>query len=577
MRLINNISIKMKVLIPIVVLAIVVLVSSAVGMINAKLLLNAGYEISDNCSKSIEYLMRMSACIESMENDVNSHVTADNTITKNEYKTVIKEELDNMKACFEEFEKLSLTEKEAEYYGAMKKHFERYEESIDNVLTESDAGNTDGATEAMYVSQKPLENYLAYKIDCLIEMKEADMDRALATQEAAYQFSVLTSVIFIVICVINIIFAIWVCVRCLVRPIVYISKTLGKMVEDIENKQGDLSVRLGINGQDEIGVMGKSINRFIITLQNVMNQINSSSLQMNQIVETVGEKVLFANDNSNDISSAMEELSASMENVTETVFGILDEMNEIGTHVSEISVKSDGLLSYSEKMEMSATTLKDNALQNKSNTSDVTNQIIDKLQKSMEESRQVEKVKELANDIVNIADQTNLLALNASIEAARAGQAGRGFAVVATEISQLSDASRETAENIQAINKEIVNTVYELINNASELVDYIKGNILPDYDNFVQAGIQYNDDARYINEIVGNFHQMSVDLTDRTKSIQDYIDNISNAVKESSKGIHIAASNTGELSQEIADISNSIIENKEVADLLSQEAEHFIA
>lgn len=63
MSFMNNISIKMKVLIPIIILAILVLLSSGFGIINSKRLLNAGYDISDNCSKSIEYLMQMSSCL----------------------------------------------------------------------------------------------------------------------------------------------------------------------------------------------------------------------------------------------------------------------------------------------------------------------------------------------------------------------------------------------------------------------------------------------------------------------------------------------------------------------------------
>lgn len=349
-----------------------------------------------------------------------------------------------------------------------------------------------------------------------------------------------------------------------------------KLVNDIEKNQGDLSLRLNMQGKDELGRMGKSIDHFIQTLQNVMQQINHGSVQMNEIVQDVSEKVTNANREADDISKAMEELSDSMENVTNTTFEILDNMNEIGHSVEQISDRSDDMLRYSEKMEGTATTLKENALQNKNQTSDMTTQIIDKLQNSMEQSRQVEKVKELANDIVNIAEETNLLALNASIEAARAGQEGRGFAVVATEISHLSDASRESAENIQAINNSIVQVVYELIDNASELVDYMKDKILPDYDNFVKAGMQYNDDAKYVYKIVDEFHNMSVQLKKRTENVQNYIDEISTLVKDSSQGISNAASNTGNLSQEIQVIATRMQNNQEVADLLSKEAVHFI-
>lgn len=88
----------------------------------------------------------------------------------------------------------------------------------------------------------------------------------------------------------------------------------------------------------------------------------------------------------------------------------------------------------------------------------------------MEDSQQVEQVRQLTNDILNIVSETNLLALNASIEAARAGQVGKGFAVVATEIGHLSGSSKETAENIQKINETVVDIVYELMKSANELI-----------------------------------------------------------------------------------------------------------
>ena len=153
-------------------------------------------------------------------------------------------------------------------------------------------------------------------------------------------------------------------------------------------------------------------------------------------------------------------------------------------------------------MDQNADKLKNDAILNKKNTGEIVTDIIGKLQTTIQESKKVEKVSELTNDILNIADQTNLLALNASIEAARAGEAGRGFAVVASEIGKLSESSRDAAVNIQSINSTVIGTVQELIKNANALVTYMEQNILPDYDNFVCAGAQYNDDAVYINEVV---------------------------------------------------------------------------
>ena len=147
--------------------------------------------------------------------------------------------------------------------------------------------------------------------------------------------------------------------------------------------------------------------------------------------------------------------------------------------------------------------------------------------------------------------------------------------MVASEIGQLSESSRQAAVNIQNINNTVIETVQELINNAAELVEYIQSNILPDYDNFVKAGEQYNNDAVHINDIVGNFNKMSFELKQSTEHIMDYISNITNVVKEGYDGINLAASNTLELSNDINTISKQVAQNKKVADMLSAQAEHF--
>lgn len=194
----------------------------------------------------------------------------------------------------------------------------------------------------------------------------------------------------------------------------------------------------------------------------------------------------------------------------------------------------------------------------------------------MDESKQVELIKDLTNDILSIASQTNLLALNASIEAARAGDAGKGFSVVASEISQLADTSHDTATNIQNINALILETVHELTENANNLVSYIQETILPDYDSFVDAGMQYSKDANHINQIVNTFHNMSDELQKQTDHVQEYAKSISNSVLESSDGIRSAALNTEKLSGQISNISTKILANKEVANSLSKEAERFV-
>lgn len=82
----------------------------------------------------------------------------------------------------------------------------------------------------------------------------------------------------------------------------YISRKMQKMVDDIKENKGDLSMRLEVTGGDEIGSVGRNVNAFINTLQDIMASITDSAAEMNRVILEVDNKVCLSNDNSNDIS-----------------------------------------------------------------------------------------------------------------------------------------------------------------------------------------------------------------------------------------------------------------------------------
>lgn len=572
----RNISIKIKVLVPIAILSLVIIMACGFSMVNQKNLLNTGYVISDDCSKSIELLMDMKSNLESIGKNMYAHCKAENTTTKSQFGETIKGQIADMEEYFALYEKQPLTDKEQEYFGALKKKFAKYQTGLDAVLECSMSDDVEGQLTAINVTEKPAEDYLIYKINRLIDMRKVAMEDALASQTRAYQMSLLSSVIFILIAVLMALLTTIVCSRTIIRPMKYISAKLNQMIRDINEDKGDLSDRIAVAGKDEIGIIGDSVNSFIETLQSVMKRITVSSLDMNQIIDEVEKGVNLADDNARDISAVMEELSASMSDVSGSVGGIGQLLAEIGNSIVELSSGAEEMLAYTGEMEQSANGLKANAIQNKNEASEMATEIITKLQQAMEESKQVEQIRDLTNDILSIASQTNLLALNASIEAARAGELGKGFAVVATEISHLADSSRESATHIQQINNLVIATVHDLTDQANRLINYIQETILPDYDHFVDAGVQYNRDANHVNRIVHRFHVMSDELSRQSERVQQYADSIALSVRESSEGIHNAASNTEDLSTEITNISDKFNINKEVANSLGKEAERFI-
>ena len=347
-----------------------------------------------------------------------------------------------------------------------------------------------------------------------------------------------------------------------------------RMVADIEKNQGDLSVRLKISGKDEIGKVGRNVNAFIDTLQNVMGRITDSSLRMNQIIREVDDKVRSSNENSDDISAAMEELSASMISVADMVSGITKNMKEVEDRTKELSEKSDGLLSYSDTMDQNADKLKNDAILNKKNTGEIVTDIIGKLQTTIQESKKVEKVSELTNDILNIADQTNLLALNASIEAARAGEAGKGFAVVASEIQKLSSQSDSTASKIQEIITDLQNDskeTLEVMRSTEVLVREQYEKLAATKERFKEVGNGINVSKHGTDVIKGN-----AQVCDSSRvTVVDVISNLSAISEENAASTQQTTSSMQELNATINILAETAAKVKEVSDQLNEDMKYF--
>ena len=184
-------------------------------------------------------------------------------------------------------------------------------------------------------------------------------------------------------------------------------------------------------------------------------------------------------------------------------------------------------------------------------------------------------VKEETGTIESISSQTNLLALNASIEAARAGEAGKGFAVVADEIRQLADSSRDTANNIQAINEHVTSAVYQLIDNSNKIIKYIEETILADYDSFVQAGAQYNEDACYISETMQEFAEKTEKLKELMKNTVESIEGISSGVEQSANAVTSSAVSTSQLVEQMNSIDKEMSESRNTVGELKAQTDVF--
>lgn len=431
------------------------------------------------------------------------------------------------------------------------------------------------ALDTFNEKMKEWSSKIGENLDTLTASNDEKINNLVSNQKKVFKRSFAFSGVLIGVLGVAFIFTVISVYHMVIKPLRKQSEQLHLIIREINEGRGDLTKRLQVSSNDEIGASSRGINEFIETLQNIMSKIITNSNTLDGIVGNVVTNVASSNDSASDISAIMEELSATMEEVSATTNNVTTNTEKVNKRVQNMAEQTETISKYAQEMKARAVELESSAKDNKNHTSKVVGEITDEMNVALENSKSVEKVAQLTEDILSISSQTNLLALNASIEAARAGEAGKGFAVVADEIRQLADSSRETANKIQNINEMVIQSVNGLVSASEKIITYVNETILKDYDSFVEGGQQYNEDATQIDQNMIEYAEQVKAVMQNVAEMTESIDGINSAVEESAKGVTDAAVNIDSLVHSISQVSTQMSENSAVAKNLKKESESF--
>ena len=363
----------------------------------------------------------------------------------------------------------------------------------------------------------------------------------------------------------------------LLKPLLKSTKTFSKMVSDINDGHGDLSTRLEVKENNELGDLCNAINSFIETLQSILGVVVAKSETLDVVVNNVNSSIVESGNNVNDLSAISEELSATMQEVETNTVRVKENIEAILNETKTISDKAEQLNDYTSVMSDSADSMESDAKSSLESIDTNVKSILDVLNVSIKDSEKVQQINSLTDDILSIASQTNLLALNASIEAARAGDAGKGFAVVASEISSLADSSKKTASAIQTTNGVVLVAVNNLVENVNKLITFLQEEILPEFDKFVTSSSDYKSKAEEIGIIATEFSSQANRLNTSITEITGSITSITTSIEEGSNGVTTTAENIQGLATDMASIEDNMQQSSEVANALKESVSVFNA
>lgn len=567
-------SLKTLILLPVFILGALTIICNVMAINNIRTVNSNAADITDNCMMSVSDLGEIKNDIQVIHTLGLSHIIATDLNTMISVVGEINDNQEELEKKLDEYKKYVQND-DMDTYNSLVSNYNTMKYELGNIMAYSALGKNEEAyaiangvvSDSSTAIQKDIEVLSTHANDTASEARER--------LASVYISSLVSNGIVIIISVILIIVAIYCVMKYVIKPIIATNKDIRDIIDGIDNGEGDLTKRVRVISNDEIADLGNGINLFMDKMQEILKLIIENTNYMENVVAEVDGSVVKSNDSASDLSAMTEELSATMQDVGLSVNTINDNADNILKDVEIIATKSDDINQFSKEMKANAEKIESDARYNMVQTGEKVGNILDVLNKAIEDSKSVDQVNNLTNDILNISSQTNLLALNASIEAARAGEAGKGFAVVADEIRQLADSSRETANKIQSINSVVVAAVNNLSDNANNLVSYLQQTILPEFQTFVDGGVKYKENASYIENAMDEFVEKTDVLKKNMDEIAHSINTITTVVDDGAAGVNNAAISTQDLVEDIVNISNKMIENKGIAQNLKNSTNIF--
>lgn len=563
------------ILIPVFIVGFVSVISSGLSLKNLSKVNDAASQIVDTSMVGTEMLNDIEMETVNIHTLALSHIISTDLSSMIDIVSEVRNHEEKLKQLLDDYNPYVTLETKRNYRIICENYTSLVKE-CGNVMAYSAAGKNEEAYKTANGSIAKYTNNIEKAISSMREHVNSVTQEERKSLESTYRASVVTCTFTIAVSIIALLFVVFAVVTMVIKPLLRTQKEINGIIVNIDNKKGDLTQRVTPINNAEVDAVGKGINVFMTKLQAIFKAVVTNSARMERVVDDVRQSVQTSNSSVSDLSALTEELSATMQDISENASVINTNTDNVAKEVELIAEKTDELTGYTKDMKAHAQSMESVARTNMESTDRKVSEILEVLQKAIEDSNSVKQVNSLTNDILNIASQTNLLALNASIEAARAGEAGRGFAVVASEISQLAAASQEAANNIQRINAVVTNSVNNLSDNANGLVSYINDSILPEFERFVESGVEYNDKASFIECTMTDFKEKTDSLKQSMLEISSSINTISHAINEGVNGVVSAADSTQLIVEDMDNISHKMDENYEIADSLKKETSIFI-
>jgi methyl-accepting chemotaxis protein len=569
MIFLKNTKVKTKLISSFIIVAILIVVVGAVGIISLKTININSDEMYSNRLQSVYILTDMKQDLTEGRADLLKLVyqkdPAKKAGTEKDYST----NMDSANNYILAYEKLSMNSVEKQLWPVFKNQLEEYSTNSENVMKFVDSNNFAAANDELCNKVTPARNNMLATLDKVIKSNLQSAKENNLSSDSVYKGANIINNILIAV---GLLLAIGIGLI-LSRDI---NVPLMKMVDMAENLASfDLTHNYQFNRKDEFGKTGgalakaqENIKELINAIMNNSQDMSASSEELSATVEELSSKTEEIDSAVANIASGVEETSASSEEITASV-------EEVGSNINELSQKAmDGSDNASKSKERAVGADKDG----KEILTGIQNIYEEKkknMLKSIEDGKIVDNIRIMADTIASIAEQTNLLALNAAIEAARAGEQGKGFAVVAEEVRMLAEQSSEAVNGIQDTIVKVQNAFANLSGNSNAILTFINEDVYSGLGKFGKVIEQYNNDSDFVSGMSEEIASMAEELSVTVGQVNEGVQNMAHTAQKSNENVEIIRNSIDETSKAAQQVALTPQSQAELAQKLNEMVQNF--
>ncbi|WP_088350852.1 methyl-accepting chemotaxis protein [Bacillus cereus] len=426
--------------------------------------------------------------------------------------------------------------------------------------------------EALQVASS--ENGTVYKVigDFTNYSNEQAKLREQAIEKIDQSALLIEYVIFLslVVCIIVAIILAWWFSGKLVKPIQQIDTKL----KELASQEGDLTARLQVNSNDEIGAIAASFNKMLENLQHIINRVQKTSVEVQTASENMLEKTNTSREATLRVQSSMSNLNASIQSQTSSMEESSTAMDDMAVSVQRIAESASSVaelaVATSEHARDGSTVIQKSVSQMTTihEAVNATSEVVERL------ITHTKYIDTAVQSISNIAEQTNLLALNASIEAARAGEQGKGFAVVADEVRKLAEQSKTAATDINQLLHQIQNDT----ETASSMMSQGRSEAFEGINVIREAGTSFTTIVEQVNKVSTQMQDISATAEEMAASAEEMNASLNNIASISTEVSSETAATAQSAEQKVIVMNEMTVtarKMKQTVEELDQLVSHF--